>query len=270
MYVFIVLALEDLQGYTNQETSSKAMLYLNYVTNSNFLVSLEVSAVCFTFTVQLSIALQSKQQDLSKALSDVLVIKSALENLRSDAVNQFQQIFNDVVTMGKSVNIEIKMPRICKRQTQRVNVISENPEIYFKCSTFIPFLDYLIESMDTRFNQRLTDVMPLEGLIPANLNIYDDENIIKAAKIYDQDLHDDTSSTLRAELFIWRQQWKQNTIPKPNSAVDSLSHCTNLQPNIEILLQLFATLKVTSSTPKITFSVLNRLKNYLRSTMLEN
>jgi len=51
------------------------MLYLNSVTNSNFLVSLEVSAVCFAFTVQLSIALQSKQQDLSKALSDVLVIK---------------------------------------------------------------------------------------------------------------------------------------------------------------------------------------------------
>jgi hypothetical protein len=86
--------------------------------------------------------------------------------------------------MGKSVNIEIKMPRVCKRQTQRENFISENPEIYFKCSTFIPFLDYLIESMDAHFNQMLIDVMPLERLIPANLNMYDDENIIKAAKIY--------------------------------------------------------------------------------------
>jgi hypothetical protein len=28
--------------------------------------------------------------------------------------------------------------------------------------------------------------MPLEGLIPANLNMYDDKNIIKAAKIYVQ------------------------------------------------------------------------------------
>jgi hypothetical protein len=68
--------------------------------------------------------------------------------------------------------------------------------------------------MDARFNQRLIDVMPLEGLIPANLNMYDDENIIKAAKIYAQSLHDDTSSTIRAELFIRRQQW--STIPKPN------------------------------------------------------
>jgi hypothetical protein len=64
------------------------------------------------------------------------------------------------------------------------------------------YLDYLIESMDARFNQRLIDVMPLEGLIPANLNMYDDKNIIKPTKIYVQDLHDDTSSTIRSDLFI--------------------------------------------------------------------
>jgi hypothetical protein len=45
------------------------------------------------------------------------------------------------------------------------------------------YLDNLIESMDARFNQRLINVMPLEGLIPANLNMFDDKNIIKAAKI---------------------------------------------------------------------------------------
>jgi hypothetical protein len=112
--------------------------------------------------------------------------------------------------------------------------------------------------------------MLLEGLIPANLNMYDDKNIIKAARIYVQDLHDDTSSTIRADLFIWRQQWSQNTITKPNSALDSLSHRTNLRPNIKILLQLFATLPVTSFTPERTFSALNHLKKFLRSTMSEN
>jgi hypothetical protein len=114
-------------------------------------------------------------------------------------------------------------------------------------------------------NQRLIDVMPFEELIPANLNMYDDKNIIEAAKIYVQDLHDDTSSTIRADLFIWRQQWSQNTITKPNSALDSLSHRTNLRPNIKILLQLFATLPVTSFTPGRTFSALNRLKIFLEA-----
>jgi hypothetical protein len=124
-----------------------------------------------------------------------------------------------------------------------------------------------MESMDARLNQRIIDVMPLEGLIPANLNMYDDKNIIKAAKIYVQDLHDDTSSTIRADLFIWRQQWSQNTIPTPNSALNSLFHRTNLRPNIKILSQLFATLPVTFFTPKRTFSALNRLNFFLRSTV---
>jgi hypothetical protein len=112
--------------------------------------------------------------------------------------------------------------------------------------------------------------MLLEGLIPANLNMYDDKNIIKAAKIYVQDLHDDTSSTIRANPFIWRQQWSQNTIPKLNSALDSPSHRINLRPNIKILLQLFAMLPVTSFTPERTFLALNRLKIFLGSTMSEN
>jgi hypothetical protein len=63
---------------------------------------------------------------------------------------------------------------------------------------------------------------------------------------------------------------ESNTIPKPNSALDSLSHRTNLRPNIKILLQLFATLPVISFTPKRTFSALNHLKIFLRSTMSEN
>jgi hypothetical protein len=100
--------------------------------------------------------------------------------------------------------------------------------------------------------------------------MYDDKNIIKTAKICVQDFHDDTSSTIKADLFIWRQQRSQNTIPKPNSALDSLFHRTNLRPNIKILLQLFAMLPVTSFTPERTFSALNHLKFFLRSTMSKN
>jgi hypothetical protein len=54
------------------------------------------------------------------------------------------------------------------------------------------------------------------------------------------------------------------------TALDSLSYHTNLRPNIKILLQLFATLPVTSFTLERTFSALNRLKFFLRSTLSEN
>jgi hypothetical protein len=53
------------------------------------------------------------------------------------------------------------------------------------------------------------------------------------------------------------------------SAIESLSHCTNLQPNIKILLQSFTTLPVTSSTLERKFCTLTGTKMYLRSTMTE-
>jgi hypothetical protein len=84
---FILNALEELQHDTNTETSSKALLYLNSITKSELLVTIDVAVLCLAYTLQLSVALQSKQQDLSRALSDVIVMKGALQNLREDANN---------------------------------------------------------------------------------------------------------------------------------------------------------------------------------------
>lgn len=58
------------------------------------------------------------------------------------------------------VNVEIKMLRICNRQTNRVNVVSDNPEEYFKMSIFIPFIDNLICQLNSRFDEMLKKILP--------------------------------------------------------------------------------------------------------------
>lgn len=268
LYVYVVRALENISHEANPESSSKATLYLNSVTKCDFLISLEVAVTCFAYTLELSISLQSKQQDLSKALSDVMVISSALKELRENADKHFKQIFKDVSDLAKLANVEICMPRTCDRQTHRVNINSKDPETYFKVSVFLPFLDFIVQALHVRFDQRLSDIIPLEGLIPSNFSMYDDDTILKAADIYAKDLPGNDSSILKAELHIWRCQWKNKEL-KPNSAIETLPHCSNVLSNIKILLQLFATLPVTSATPERTFSTLKRLKTYLRSTMTE-
>jgi len=90
LYIYLVHALEDLQHDNNHETSCKAILYLNSIIKSDFLVSLEVALTGFNYTLQLSISLQSKQQDLSKALSDIMVILKALEELRENSDDHFK------------------------------------------------------------------------------------------------------------------------------------------------------------------------------------
>lgn len=56
--------------------------------------------------------------------------------------------------------------------------------MYFKHFSIIPFLDFIITSIYTRFSQRLADYMPLEGLISTAFNMYNDEHILKGAKVY--------------------------------------------------------------------------------------
>ena len=55
--------------------------------------------------------------------------------------------------MLKSVNrmTEVKKPRICGRQIMRDNVEAKSPEDYFRNSTTVPFLDYALNEMKTRF-----------------------------------------------------------------------------------------------------------------------
>ncbi|KAE9522524.1 hypothetical protein AGLY_017071 [Aphis glycines] len=212
------------------------------------ILSLEVTVTGFAYTLQFSLSLQKK--------------------FRENADENFKSIFKDIVEFAEKVNVEISMPRICGRQTQQVNVNVADSEIYFKISVYTPFLDYIIQALHTRFDDRLSDVMPLEGLIPSNFSFYDDISILKADIIYDKDLTNTDSSCLRAELHMWRCQWYSKD-DKAQSIFDTLPHCTNLLPNIQVLLRLFGTLPITSATQERTFLTLKRLKSYLRSTMTQ-
>jgi hypothetical protein len=59
---------------------------------------------------------------------------------------------------------------------------------------------------------------------------------------------------------------------KPQTAVESLQVAAGLAtyPTISAMLQIFATLPVTTATGGKSFSALKYLKNYLRSTMTED
>jgi hypothetical protein len=55
-----------------------------------------------------------------------------------------------------------------------------------------------------------------------------------------------------------------------NKPQTGLPYCTNIVPNIKLLLQIFTTLSVTAATQERTFTTSKQLKIYLRSTMTEN
>ena len=55
------------------------------------------------------------------------------------------------VEICELLEIEVKKPRIRGRQIMRDNVQAEGPEDYFRKSITVPFLDYTLNEMKTRF-----------------------------------------------------------------------------------------------------------------------
>lgn len=118
--------------------------------------------------------------------------------------------------------------------------------------------------LKTRFNDRFKEIIPLEGLILANKDAYNIDEVLKASLIYMKDLPANSDMELKAELELWKFKWTKADIVEPKSAIETLKYkCDTFYPSIKVLLQIFATIPITTATAERSFSSLRRLKNYM-------
>jgi len=54
-----------------------------------------------------------------------------IEAVCGDVDRHFKDIFNEVTSIATKVNVEIKIPHVCGRQINRVN-IQKSPEEYYR------------------------------------------------------------------------------------------------------------------------------------------
>ena len=59
-----------------------------------------------------------------------------------------------VEELAEKLGVSISVPRQCKRQTHRSNVGGSSTEEYFRRAVFVPYLDSIILSLDTRFSEK--------------------------------------------------------------------------------------------------------------------
>ncbi|CAF3312579.1 unnamed protein product [Rotaria sp. Silwood2] len=150
------------------------------------------------------------------------------------------------------------------------NAAAQTLEDYYRVNLFIPVLDHFIASLTDRFSAHQWLVYNVSALIPSLVEqkFFDDlRNIINFYEAYLPLLN-----TIKEEFQLYRRKWV-NEAPdhRPNNAIDSYVCCNGtFFPNIKVLLQIYATLPVTTATGERSFSTLKLLKAYLRSTMSEN
>ena len=75
--------------------------------------------------------------------------------------------------IAKAVGIELRMPRQCGRLTERPNYQSKTVEEYYRVAIFIPYLDFIIKSLGTRFAPDNKNHIGLFSLHPALMSQLD-------------------------------------------------------------------------------------------------
>ena len=254
----------------NTESCRLAESLMTSITKFQFLIAYVVTKQCFQYTKGLTISLQKRAKDICQAYDEVDSIIAALSEVRSTIDVKHKEWFDAAVALGQTVDAPPpQLPRCCSRQTAQNNTPGETPDIYYKRTISIPFLDELISHLNSRFSE--IQKKAIMGMRIVSSVFMDDSqlpasNIQEVLEYYHEDLP--SPSCLDTELHLWRSKWRSFSQPLPDTPAATLGFGNeNIFPNIHCLLRLVCTIPVTSCECERSVSILRRLKTYLRSTM---
>ena len=136
--------------------------------------------------------------------------------------------------------------------------------------SFIPHLSRLLKTFSSGLDHNSSHV------IPSMLTFFEDSSgekqwsaLMPAVQMYRTHITDPLC-IVQCEYQLWRQKWEKVPSEKrPSTAVSALGDCSQYFTNICTLLQILATLPVSTFEAEWIFSKLERTLTAFRSTMTE-
>lgn len=259
MFPVVLATLQALQE-TGRDVATQAYQLHVSMESNQFIVSLVILRKVFLYTANLNKILQRVNVDLTNTCSYVKTVKTTLQNIRNES--EFSTLFEEAKQLSPS---DIIVPRVTGRQTKRSNVPGDSAEVYYRRNIFYPFTEHVITELDARFKPHEETIAGIQLLLPDRTkNDEKTKEILK--KIGQIFLNEDEEKRLLSEYELWHNHWC--ALEKPTTALEAMDQCDELFfPIIKKLLQILATLPVSTATPERTFSTLKRLKTYLRNKM---
>ncbi|KAL4083385.1 hypothetical protein QTP88_028709 [Uroleucon formosanum] len=239
LFPYVIQTLEKICEW-NDTTLTDANILMKAM-DSEFLISLQVIKVLFSYGLPLCKLLQKVNLDLKEAVDLAEVTVATIQRLRGNITEEFKQLFKEAEKMANILDITISIKRLSKKCTKRANPSINDPEEYYRVTIAIPYIDSFIQQLNERF---LCHKNVLKGFQCLFSGTYSDD--------FDELLQfylDTDKQIVKAELNLW--------------------HAKEMFPNLHFLVQILCSLPVSTATPERTFSCLKRLKTYLRNTMTE-
>ena len=126
-----------------------------------------------------------------------------LKTIRKNVDSFSQRIFDHSKRIAEASEITVSMPRVSKRQQNRLNPEFTSIEDYYKKTVTIPFLDHLIADVTLTFNAHSKKAASLEKMLPSKISEKSSlTDLQEAIQFYSYDL---PNSEILDEEFCW---WK--------------------------------------------------------------
>lgn len=263
----IIVTLDELSF--NNHTGSNAQSLSAVICKSEFLISLKILTKFLAITLPLSIQLQSINNDYTQTIEIINNVKNVFTTIRQNSKTEFKKFFEETKIIAVNMDVDINIPRVTKTQCNRADAQPQSTDLseFYHVNYFLPYLDYLISELNSRFHENSDSVISnLKLVIPKYYfaNETPDDKILSAAQTYEADLPHSIES-LRGELNLWKEFWK-NKSEKVDSSMEAFKYAS-MFPNIKCLLTILSVIPITTASAERSFSSLKRIKTYLRSTM---
>lgn len=227
-----------------------------------------------TILQRLNATSKSLQTVECELLKGSILLKS-LENFINNFREEYEKVEKEATDLsGLSFNDEYGQTR---RQQKRKMFFDENKEVGhefttredFKVNSFYVICDKTKAELSQRTQIYEIVIEPFRIFFYWNLSMEEKKNAIKKLMdIYKEDIDVCTFEDELDHFLIFLKENKDTikTTPDIYRAAKEMS-CTF--PNVEIVLNFFLTIPLSNASGERSFSVLKRVKKYLRSTMGE-
>ena len=137
----------------SSDSRQKALQHIRSLSSSDFLVCLAIIAKYSAILEPTARALQAVNIDIHSMQQQINTLIKIITTHRNMAEEIFlKDVYAEVKEISNKLHLELIIPRITSMQCYRANFAPTNVQEYFRKAIYIPYLDSILASLKTRFD----------------------------------------------------------------------------------------------------------------------
>lgn len=262
-YQSVLLSLEEMAS-GKSDSASRANGLLERLQKGNVVLGLLLALEVTEELECLNKSLQSRAQTVDGMLAAVTCVKESIAEKRTP--EKFQSLYSKASQMCEKLNLSpIEMPRVRnppKRLAGEAAAHVPPSSVDYFRTEFFKVLDTVSMQFTERFeNEGLLMIRKLEKVLLTGVT--DDDVLLQYPEVY--------RPSLQVQLAMFKSKYDfQSSSEAATILQGMLPEVRGLSEQVEILVWLLLTVPASSAEAERSFSGLQRLKTWLRSTMTQS